>query len=67
MIKPCTIRLIKKYGTIALDNRTNPVSLLKDAMNMIGYNAGVSRLPLTPGTEEEKAKVRQVMEKLDII
>lgn len=55
------------FRIMGQNNRTNPVSLIKDAMNMIGYNAGVSRLPLTPGTEEEKAKVRQVMEELDII
>jgi len=33
----------------------------------MGYNAGIPRLPLTPGTEEEIAEVRKVMEKLKII
>jgi len=47
--------------------RTNPASLLKEAMKMVGYNAGIPRLPLTPGTEEEIAEVRRVMKKLEII
>jgi len=34
---------------------------------MVGYNAGIPRLPLTPGTEEEIAEVRKVMEKLKIV
>jgi len=34
---------------------------------MIGYNAGIPRLPLTPGTEEEIAEVRRVMKELGII
>jgi len=34
---------------------------------MVGYNAGIPRLPLTPGTEEEITEVRRVMERLGII
>jgi len=45
----------------------NPCSLLKEAMKMMGYNAGIPRLPLTPGIEEEIAEVKKVMEKLGII
>jgi len=33
----------------------------------VGYNAGIPRLPLTPGTEEEIVKVRKVMKQLEII
>jgi len=33
----------------------------------VGYNAGIPRLPLTPGTEEEIAEVRKVMKKIKII
>jgi len=36
-------------------------------MKVLGYNAGIPRLPLTPGTEEEIAEVKKVMKKLEII
>lgn len=55
------------YRIMGQNGRTNPVCLIKEAMKMIGYNAGIPRLPLTPGTEEEKANVRAVMEQLGIL
>ena len=55
------------FRIMGQNGRTNPASLLKEAMKMVGYNAGVPRLPLTPGTEEEIVEVRRVMEKLEII
>jgi len=45
----------------------NPRALIKEAMKMVGYNSGIPRLPLTPGTEEEIAEVKKVMKKLGII
>jgi 4-hydroxy-tetrahydrodipicolinate synthase len=36
-------------------------------MKMVGYNAGIPRLPLTPGTEEEIAKVKEIMKDLKIV
>jgi 4-hydroxy-tetrahydrodipicolinate synthase len=55
------------FRIMGQNGRTNPCSLLKEAMKMVGYNAGIPRLPLTPGTEEEIAKIKKVMEKLRII
>lgn len=55
------------FRILGQNNRTNPVALLKEAMKMIGYNAGIPRLPLSPGTEEEIAKVKKVMQELAII
>lgn len=55
------------FRIMGQNGRTNPASLLKEAMKMVGYNAGIPRLPLSPGTEEEIAEVRKVMEKLNII
>lgn len=55
------------FRILGQNNRTNPVALLKEAMKMIGYNAGIPRLPLSPGTEAEIANVRKVMEELSII
>jgi len=34
---------------------------------MMGYHAGIPRLPLTPGTKEEIAEVKKVMKELKII
>jgi 4-hydroxy-tetrahydrodipicolinate synthase len=55
------------FRIMGQNGRTNPVSLIKEAMKMVGYNAGIPRLPLTPGTEEEIVEVRKVMEELKII
>ena len=55
------------FRIMGQNGRTNPVSLIKEAMKMLGYNAGIPRLPLTPGTEEEIAEVRKVMEKLQLV
>jgi len=55
------------FRIMGQNGRTNPCSLIKEAMKMLGYKAGIPRLPLTPGTEEEIAEVRKVMKKLGII
>jgi 4-hydroxy-tetrahydrodipicolinate synthase len=55
------------FRSLSLGGRTNPVCLLKDAMKMIGYNAGIPRLPLMPGTEQEVAEVKKVMKALNIV
>ena len=55
------------FRIMGQNGRTNPASLLKEAMKMLGYNAGIPRLPLSPGTEEEIAEVKRVMKKLEII
>ncbi len=55
------------FRAMAPNDRSNPVCLLKDGMKMMGYDAGIPRLPLTPGTEEEKEELRKVMRKLGII
>jgi len=55
------------FRIMGQNGRTNPCSLIKEAMKMVGYKTGIPRLPLTPGTEEEIAEVRKVMKKLGII
>ena len=55
------------FRSLSAGGRTNPVCLLKDAMKMIGYNAGIPRLPLTPGTEEDIAGVKKIMKALKIL
>jgi len=49
------------------NGRFNPCALIKEAMKIMGYKAGIPRLPLTPGTEEEIAEIRRVMEETNII
>jgi len=60
-------RYLPLFRIMGQNGRTNPCSLIKEAMKMVGYNAGIPRLPLTPGTEEEIAEVRKVMKKIKII
>ncbi|MHC4622936.1 MAG: 4-hydroxy-tetrahydrodipicolinate synthase [Planctomycetota bacterium] len=55
------------FRSLSPGDRSNPACLLKDAMKMIGYNAGIPRLPLTPGTPQEIAEVRKIMKALKII
>jgi 4-hydroxy-tetrahydrodipicolinate synthase len=55
------------FRIMGQNGRTNPCSLLKEAMKMLGYHAGISRLPLTPGTEEEIAEIKRVMKQVEII
>jgi len=49
------------------NNRTNPVALWKDAMRMYGVDAGIPRLPLSRGNQEEVANVRKVMQSLGLV
>jgi 4-hydroxy-tetrahydrodipicolinate synthase len=49
------------------NGRTNPVCLIKGAMEMLDYPKCLPRLPLTPGTKEELANVRKTMQDLGIL
>jgi 4-hydroxy-tetrahydrodipicolinate synthase len=60
-------QLMKFYRIMGQNGRFNPVCLIKDAMRMVGYNAGYPRLPLIPGTPEEIAKVKTVMQELKVL
>ena len=55
------------FRAMGQNGRTNPCSLLKEAMKMLGYHAGIPRLPLSPGTEEEIAEIKRVMKQVEII
>jgi len=60
-------KFLPLYRIMGQNGRFNPCALLKEAMKMVGYNAGIPRLPLTPGTEEEIAEVKRVMKELKVI
>jgi len=55
------------FKIMGQNGRTNPCSLLKEAMKMVGYHTGIPRLPLTPGTKEEIVEVRKIMKKLQLV
>jgi len=55
------------FRIMGQNGRFNPCALIKEAMKMLGYNAGIPRLPLTPGTKEEIAEVKKVIKKLGLI
>jgi 4-hydroxy-tetrahydrodipicolinate synthase len=55
------------FRSMSPGDRFNPVCLLKDAMKMLGYNSGLPRMPLLPGTEEEIAAVTKIMKELNIV
>jgi len=55
------------FRALSPGDRTNPCCLLKDAMKLLGFNAGVPRLPLIPGTRDEIEQVKKVMKKLNLI
>ena len=55
------------FRIMGQNGRFNPCALIKEAMKIMGYKAGIPRLPLTPGTEEEIAEVRRVMKESKVI
>lgn len=57
-------KLFRSWGQ---NNRTNPVALLKSALNLTGKNAGYPRRPLLPGTEEEVSVVRETMQSIGLL
>ncbi|GAB4116518.1 MAG: 4-hydroxy-tetrahydrodipicolinate synthase [Candidatus Caldatribacteriota bacterium] len=59
--------LLPLFRSFGQNNRFNPVALLKAAMNLVGYPAGVPRLPLLPATEEEKENLKIMLNKLNIL
>jgi len=55
------------FRALSPGDRSNPACILKGAMKMLGYDAGIPRLPLTPGTEQELAEVKKIMAELNIL
>lgn len=60
-------KFLPLFRIMGQNGRFNPCALIKEAMKIMGYKAGIPRLPLTPGTEEEIAEVRRVMKELKVI
>jgi len=49
------------------NNRTNPVALWKEALKLIGIDAGIPRGPLSRGTEEEVKNVKKALETFGVL
>ena len=60
-------RFLPLFRSFGLGERGNPISLLKEVMKLAGFHAGLPRLPLLPGTDEEIAELRKTMEELNIL
>jgi len=60
-------QLFELFKSFSPGDRTNPVCVIKEAMKLLGFNAGAPRLPLMPATDEEIAEVKKVMKKLNIL
>lgn len=60
-------QFLKLYRSWGQNGRTNPVALLKASMKMVGYDAGIPRLPLSSGTKKEITNVKKIMQELDIL
>lgn len=59
--------LLPLFRVMGQNNRTNPVALWKEALRLAGVDAGVPRLPLSRGTEEEIGNVRSVLLSLGLL
>jgi 4-hydroxy-tetrahydrodipicolinate synthase len=55
------------FRVMSQNNRTNPAALWKDALRIAGVEAGYPRLPLSPGSDDEKANIRAVLTSLKLI
>jgi 4-hydroxy-tetrahydrodipicolinate synthase len=60
-------KFLPLFKAMSVNGRVNPAALLKEAMKLVGYNVGIPRLPLTPGTEEEIADIKRIMIDLEIL
>ncbi len=59
-------RLFRLYRVMGQNGRTNPVSLLKSAMRMVGYTSGIPRSPLLPATRDEEKALSRLIDELKI-
>jgi 4-hydroxy-tetrahydrodipicolinate synthase len=59
--------LFPLFRVMGQNKRINPVALWKEALKLAGHDAGVPRRPLSPGTPEEIAEVRRLLESLGLL
>ncbi len=59
--------LLPLFRSMAQNGRSNPVCMLKGAMKLLGYRAGIPRLPLMPANEQEMAVVKEEMKRVGIL
>ncbi|MEN6621385.1 MAG: 4-hydroxy-tetrahydrodipicolinate synthase [Smithella sp.] len=61
------LSLLPLLRSLSQNGRSNPVCLLKAAMNLVGFPKCLPRLPLMPATEEEMVLVKREMQKAGIL
>ncbi len=65
-VEATDMQLDSIYLTKALFSEVNPIPV-KAAMNMLGYNAGIPRLPLIEMTESGKQKLKNELKNFGLI
>jgi len=59
-------KLFSLYRSLGQNGRTNPAPLLKAAMNLVGYDSGLPRLPLLPASNAEVEVIKDRMDALGL-
>lgn len=60
-------RFLPLFRIMGQNERVNPAALWKDALRLAGIDAGVPRLPLSTGTPDEVARIRELLSQLNLI
>lgn len=59
--------LLPLFRVMGQNDRTNPAALWKDALRLVGMDAGIPRLPLSRGLPQEVEEVERVLKSLGLI
>ena len=66
IIESTDMQLDSIYLTKALFSEVNPIPV-KAALNILGYNVGIPRLPLIEMTEKGQEKLKQEMKQFGLL
>ena len=61
------LKLVPFYDSKAISKRDLRIVSIKEAANMVGLPAGVSRMPLLPLTEGGKEELRVFLQSIDLL
>ena len=65
-VEACDMQLDSLALTKALFSEVNPIPV-KAALNLIGYNVGIPRLPLIEMTDSGKEKLKQELKSFNLL
>lgn len=60
-------KFFKLFRIMGQGGRTNPVSLWKETMRLVGVDAGLPRRPLSPGTPDQIENIKKLLIEMEII